>query len=189
MRNEIDIKEKSRGAIRNISGLNEEFQGMKLQFHRDGTSVSSYETPAHTSKNHPVFRNFPTDYYSDLQWWELVNRQQVMLLSDFPEDFRPIVQSIDTWFLSRKIGMLFEANVNGGKLMMTTLPLDAGEAYPVRTQMRKAILDYMASEDFRPSQAIDWDCVKALFSKDTPKVNLYTRDSPDELKPPITPKH
>ena len=25
MRNEIDIKEKSRGAIRNISGLNEEF--------------------------------------------------------------------------------------------------------------------------------------------------------------------
>ena len=57
MRNEIDIKEKSRGAIRNISGLNEEFQGMKLQFHRDGTPVSSHETPAHTSKNHPVFRN------------------------------------------------------------------------------------------------------------------------------------
>ena len=57
MRNEIDIKEKSRGAIRNISGLNEEFQGMKLQFHRDGTPVSSYETPAHTSKNRPAFRN------------------------------------------------------------------------------------------------------------------------------------
>lgn len=57
MRNEIDIKEKSRGAIRNISGLNEEFQGMKLQFHRDGTPVSSHETPAHTSKNHPAFRN------------------------------------------------------------------------------------------------------------------------------------
>lgn len=57
MRNKIDIKEKSRGAIRNISGLNEEFQGMKLQFHRDGTPVSSHETPAHTSKNHPVFRN------------------------------------------------------------------------------------------------------------------------------------
>ena len=57
MRNEIDIKEKSHGAIRNISGLNEEFQGMKLQFHRDGTPVSSYETSAHTSKNHPAFRN------------------------------------------------------------------------------------------------------------------------------------
>ena len=57
MRNEIDIKEKSRGAIRNISGLNEEFQGMKHQFHRDETPVSSHETPAHTSKNHPVFRN------------------------------------------------------------------------------------------------------------------------------------
>ena len=57
MRNEIDIKEKSREAIWNISGLNEEFQRMKLQFHRDGTPVSSYETPAHTSKNRPAFRN------------------------------------------------------------------------------------------------------------------------------------
>ena len=57
MRYEINIKRKSRGAIRNISGLNEEFQGMKLQFHRDGTPVSSYETPAHTSKNRPAFRN------------------------------------------------------------------------------------------------------------------------------------
>ena len=57
MRYEINIKRKSRGAIRNISGLNEEFQGMKLQFHRDETPVSFHETPAHTSKNRPAFRN------------------------------------------------------------------------------------------------------------------------------------
>ena len=57
MRNEIDIKEKSRGAIRNISGQNEEFQGMKLQFHRDETPVSSHETLVHTGKNRPAFRN------------------------------------------------------------------------------------------------------------------------------------
>nr|MCR5140369.1 beta-glucuronidase [Bacteroidaceae bacterium] len=32
---------------------------------------------------HPLFREFPTDYHSDVQWWELVNNAQVMLLSDF----------------------------------------------------------------------------------------------------------
>ena len=134
---------------------------------------------------HPLFRDFPTDYHSDLQWWELVNRQQVMLFSDFPKEFQPVVQSIDTWFLGRKIGMLFEANVNGGKLLMTTMPLEVDESHPVTAQIRKAILDYMSSDDFRPQYDISIECVKALFTKETPKVDMYTRDSPDELKPKI----
>lgn len=146
--------------------------------------------PPHTTglyieNYHPLFRNFPTDYHSDMQWWELVNRQQVMQFTEFPADFQPIVQSIDTWFLSRKIGMLFEARVGGGRLVMTTMPLDEEEASPVKSQMRKAILDYMASDDFRPQYTVDLQCVKDLFTKEAPKVNMYTKDSPDELKPKL----
>ena len=146
--------------------------------------------PPHTTglyieNYHPLFRNFPTDYHSDMQWWELVNRQQVMQFTEFPADFQPIVQSIDTWFLSRKIGMLFEARVGGGRLVMTTMPLDGGEDSPVKSQMRKAILDYMASDDFRPQYEVDLQCVKDLFAKEAPKVNMYTKDSPDELKPKL----
>lgn len=144
-----------------------------------------HTTGLYINHYHPLFRDFPTDYHSDLQWWELVNRQQVMLFSDFPEEFQPIVQSIDTWFLSRKIGMLFEANVGGGKLLMTTMPLKVDESHPVTAQMRKTILDYMSSDDFRPRYDISIECVKALFTKETPKVDMYTRDSPDELKPKI----
>ena len=70
---------------------------------------------------HPLFREFPTDYHSNLQWWELLNRAEVMQFTDFPADFQPAIQSIDTWFVSRKIGMLFEANVLNGKLLMTTI--------------------------------------------------------------------
>ena len=84
-----------------------------------------------------------------MQWWDLVNRKQVMQFTEFPADFQPIVQSIDTWFLSRKIGMLFEANVEGGRLMMTTMPLDADSEVPVIAQMRKAVIAYMQSDDFR----------------------------------------
>lgn len=146
--------------------------------------------PPHTTglyieNSHPLFRNFPTDYYSDMQWWELVNKQQVMLFSDFPADFQPIVQSIDTWFISRKIGMLFEANVLNGKLMMTSMPLAGDSQSPTTVQMLKAILTYMTSDDFRPSYTIDLQCVKNLFTKKTPAVNLYTNDSPDELKPKL----
>lgn len=149
--------------------------------------------PPHTTglyieSNHPLFRNFPTDYHSDMQWWDLVNRKQVMQFTEFPADFQPIVQSIDTWFLSRKIGMLFEANVAGGRLMMTTMPLDADSGVPVIAQMRKAVIAYMQSDDFRPQYTVDLQCVKDLFTKEAPKVNMYTNDSPDELKPKLNAK-
>ncbi|MBR4779460.1 MAG: beta-glucuronidase, partial [Bacteroidaceae bacterium] len=135
---------------------------------------------------HPLFREFPTDYHSDVQWWELVNNAQVMLFSDFPEGFQPLVQSIDTWFLSRKIGMLFEARVGKGRLMMTTMDITSDlERRVVARQMRKAILDYMNSPYFRPAFTVPAATVQDLFTKRTPLVNMFTKQSPDELKPKI----
>jgi hypothetical protein len=148
--------------------------------------------PPHTTgllidQQHPLFRNFPTSYHSDLQWWELANRAQVMQFTDFPADFQPTVQSIDTWFLSRKIGMLFEANVGGGRLLMTSIDVQNGlDQRPVARQLRKAILDYMKSEDFRPRHTIDIDRVADLFTKIAEPVNSYTKSSPDELRPTST---
>lgn len=142
-----------------------------------------HTTGLYVESSHPLFRRFPTDYYSDLQWWSLVNRRQVMQFTEFPAEFQPIVQSIDTWFLNRKIGMLFEAKVGNGRLMMTTMPLTPDEKYPVVCQMRKAVLDYMASEDFRPRHTVDIQRISDLFVKEASEVDMYTKDSPDELKP------
>jgi hypothetical protein len=107
-----------------------------------------------------------------------------MLFSDFPQGFQPLVQSIDTWFLSRKTGMLFEARVGGGRLMMTTMDIDSNlDERIVARQMRKAILDYMNSPYFRPQHDVDVEQVKALYTKVAPPVNMFTKSSPDELKP------
>ena len=147
--------------------------------------------PPHTTgilveNTHSIFDLFPTDYHSDLQWWELVNRAQVMQFTEFPADFQPLVQSIDTWFLSRKIGMLFEANVSGGKLVMTTMDINNNlEQRVVARQMRASILHYMNSDQFKPAFTIDPQRIADLFTKSAPAVNLYTKDSPDELKPKI----
>ena len=145
--------------------------------------------PPHTTgvsidDKHSIFEIFPTDYHSDLQWWELVNRAQVMQFTDFPADFQPIVQSIDTWFLSRKIGMLFEANVLGGKLVMTTMDIVNNlDKRVVARQLRASILKYMNSDKFKPSFTLDCKLIDDLFTKKAPKVDMYTKDSPDELKP------
>lgn len=147
--------------------------------------------PPHTTgilvdNAHPIFDLFPTDYHSDLQWWELVNRAQVMQFTDFPTDFQPLVQSIDTWFVSRKIGMLFEAKVGKGKLVMTTMDITNNlDKRIVARQMRESILSYMQSDKFAPTWDININNVSDLFTKVAGAVNMFTKDSPDELKPSL----
>ena len=145
--------------------------------------------PPHTTgllidEKHPLFRNFPTEYHSNLQWWELVNRAQVMQLSDFPAEFQPTVQTIDTWFLSRKAGMLFEANVLNGKVLMTSMDLNSKlNERVVARQLRKSVIDYMKSDEFTPCYTVAPEQIKDLFTKVAPKVSSYTKSSPDELRP------
>lgn len=147
--------------------------------------------PPHTTgifveAEHPVFRLFPTDYHSDLQWWELVNKAQVMQFTDFPRDFQPLVQSIDTWFVSRKVGMLFEAKVGNGRLMMTTMDISHDlDRRLVARQMRASILSYMQGSDFNPQYDIPLPAVRDLFTKVNGEINMYTNESPDELKPKL----
>ena len=109
-----------------------------------------------------------------------------MNLSDFPLDYQSPIQPIDTWHISRKLGMLVEANVAGGKLLMTTMDIaNRLDHRPVARQMRYAIVRYMQSEDFVPSLNIEPAVIADLFVKEGPKVDMYTNGSPDELKPAI----
>lgn len=148
-----------------------------------------HTTGIYVEENHPAFRLFPTEYHSNMQWWELVNKAQVMQLTDFPADFQPLVQSIDTWFVSRKIGMLIEANVSlgkkAGRLMMTSMDLLNNDSRPVARQMLLSLLAYMNSADFQPKHTIALQNISDLFTKIAGEVNMYTNDSPDELKPKL----
>ena len=147
--------------------------------------------PSHTigmllNPHHPLFRKFPTEYHSILQWWELLNRAPVMQFTDFVKDFQPHVQSIDTLFISRKIGVLFEANVLNGKVLMTSMDITSQpEKRIVARQMHKAILDYMNSDQFRPQFTVTPQQISELFTKTAGDIKSYTNDSPDELKPKI----
>lgn len=145
--------------------------------------------PPHTTglfinEKHPLFASFPTSYHSDLQWWELVHNAQPMLLSDFPATYQPLVQSIDTWFLSRKLGLLMEANVLNGKLMVTSMDITSDpDKRIVARQLRHALLTYMNSDRFMPEHSVAAERIDDLFLKKTPEVNMFTKESPDELKP------
>ena len=146
-----------------------------------------HTTGAYIEKDHPLFKyGFPTDNWSNLNWWELLNKAQVMNLMELPPDYQPPIQPIDTWHVSRKLGMLIEANVLNGRLLMTTMDISSDLDHRiVARQMRQAILRYMASDDFRPVITLSPEIIRHFFTEQAPPVNMFTNDSPDELKPKI----
>ena len=145
-----------------------------------------HTTGAYIQSQHPVFCDFPTDDWQNLNWWELTNRTQVMNLAEFPKDYQPIVQPIDTWHVSRKLGMLLEVKILNGRLLMTTMDINHNlDRRPVARQLRQSILRYMQSEDFKPTTTVSVDVIRHLFEREAPKVDMFTNDSPDELKPKI----
>lgn len=146
-----------------------------------------HTTGASIDTAHPLFAHgFPTDDWGNLNWWELLNKAQVMNLADFPVDYQSPIQPIDTWHISRKLGMLVEANVLNGRLLMTTMDITGNlDRRIVARQMRNAILRYMQSADFSPTLTIEPAVIADLYTKQGPKVDMYTNGSPDELKPAI----
>ena len=144
-----------------------------------------HTTGARIDTSHPLFKDFETDHWGNLNWWELLNRAQVMNLSDFPKDYQSIIQPIDTWHLNRKIGMIIEGKIHNGKILMTTMDLENLQDRPVAREMRQAILTYMNSEDFEPSVNLSPDLIYMLYEKEAEPVLMYTDENPDELKPTI----
>lgn len=145
-----------------------------------------HTTGATIDTQHPLFKNFPSDEWGNLNWWELLNRAQVMNLNLLPKGYQSPVQPIDTWHLSRKLGMIVEANVGKGRLFMTTMDISTDlEHRLVARQMRYAIIQYMKSADFKPTLSLSTDEIEYFFTHEAPKVNMFTNDSPDELKPKL----
>ncbi|MBW2220777.1 MAG: hypothetical protein JRF40_15015, partial [Deltaproteobacteria bacterium] len=118
---------------------------------------------------HPVFKDFPTDYHSNWQWWELIHGSAAMILNDMPPELRPLVQPIDTWFDAKRLGLLFEAELNGGKLMVCSMDLRSDlDTRHVARQMRHSILQYMGSDTFSPKQGLTVEQAASLFRKQSP---------------------
>ncbi|WP_320128593.1 glycoside hydrolase family 2 TIM barrel-domain containing protein [uncultured Sphaerochaeta sp.] len=113
---------------------------------------------------HPVFRHFPTDSYTDWQWWELLHDAGAMVLDELPSSLAPLVQPIDTWFRSHKLGLLFECQVEKGKLMVCSMDLISDlDSRMVAKQALYSILAYMEGTDFNPTIQVKYEELQHLF--------------------------
>jgi hypothetical protein len=89
-----------------------------------------------------------------------------MVLDEFAPEFRPIVQVIDDWNTNRKLGLIFEAKVGKGKLLVCSIDLRSNlDKRPAARQMLHNLLKYMDSAAFAPNQSIDIELVRSLLKK------------------------
>jgi hypothetical protein len=125
--------------------------------------------PPHTlgilcDPKNPVFSDFPTEYYSNWQWWDPVTHSQAMIVTGLPAKLKPLIQPIDTWFENRKLALAFESKTNGGKLMVCSIDLkNTIDERPVSKQLLISILKYMNSEAFNPQTDVEIAGIKRLI--------------------------
>ena len=113
---------------------------------------------------HPALALFPTEYHSNWQWWYLISQAGAMILDGLPKELRPTVQVIDDWVTSRKLGLMFEARMGGGKLIVCSIDLRKDlEHNPVARQMLHSLLCYMNSSSFKPAVALSPAEVRSLM--------------------------
>ena len=113
---------------------------------------------------HSAFDAFPTDDHSNWQWWYLVTRAAAMVLDDLPPGLRPTVQVIDDWFTNRRLGLVLEAKVGEGRLLVTSIDLMTGlEENVVARQLRRSLLDYVATDRFAPTVELTPSQVRSLL--------------------------
>ena len=100
---------------------------------------------------HPALRDFPTEFHSDWQWWDLITRSKTMILDSLPP-MNPIVRVIDNFFKNRRMGDVIEAKVGRGRLILVSADITHGlEHRPAARQLRYSLEHYMSSKDFAPT--------------------------------------
>ena len=113
---------------------------------------------------HPALADFPTEFHSNWQWWYLATKSQIMILNALPPKIRPIVQVIDDWNTNRRLGLIFEAKVDSGKLLVCSINLRKKlKKCPVSRQMFHSLLAYMHSDNFNPKTKCDVSTLEKLF--------------------------
>lgn len=125
-----------------------------------------------TNPSHPLFKEFPTEAHSNWQWWIISKNSRPFILDRTPKDYRPLIQVIDNIERNHKLGLLFEMQVGKGKLLVSTCNLEAIKDKPEGKQFKKAILDYMSSADFAPTNEYTEEDIKSLFSTSIKEKNI-----------------
>ncbi|MBI9019277.1 MAG: discoidin domain-containing protein [Phycisphaerae bacterium] len=115
---------------------------------------------------HPALEDFPTQTYTNWQWYDLLENSKPIVINSLPKGYEAIVEPIDDWTNPRRLGLVLEAKVGQGKLMICSIDiLNDLDNRPAARQLRKSLVNYMKSDSFKPRTKIAVKSLSELFIK------------------------
>ncbi len=137
---------------------------IKTQFSTDFWSVGTFPFQSGSmgqciDESHPLFRNFPTDSFSNWQWWPMANQRAVLL----PRPMKAIITEMDSYAYLRPMAKLFECKCGGGSVLFSSMGLQNLQEYPEARALLSSIYTYMDSADFQPDQSLSIAEVKKML--------------------------
>ena len=113
---------------------------------------------------HEALAEFPTEYFSNWQWWDAMSHSNAIILNDLDNTIKPIVRVIDDWFENRSLALLFETKVGQGKLLVSGIDLHSDlETRKEAVQLLYSLKKYMVSDQFNPTNQLAAEEITALF--------------------------
>ena len=114
--------------------------------------------------NHPALSEFPTEFYSNWQWWDAMSHSGAVEINTFPANLKPIVRVIDDWFSNRPLALIFEAKVGHGKILVSGIDLESDVSNrPEAQQLLYSLKKYMANPGFNPQVELKPDQIGMLI--------------------------
>ena len=151
--------------------LPNEVKGRKSVFHNHFWNPIMFAWAPMTIGNlihyqQPMFNDFNTSSHTDWQWWDILNNAKVIEMQDMPNKLRPFIQVIDSYDHNQKLGIGFEAKVNGGKLLVLAVDTKTDlDKRPATQQLLYSIDNYVKSSKFSPEVEVAESLIKSFLTK------------------------
>lgn len=134
------------------------------QFSTDFWSVHTFPTQSGgmglcIDATHPALASFPTEAHADWQWWAPSKGRPLVL----PAGVHSIAAVLDVLTGTRNMGLLFEARVGKGAVLVSSMGL-SGSPYPECRALLSSLLDYVHSDAFAPTQTMRAQDLRSLIA-------------------------
>lgn len=128
---------------------------IKTQFTTDFWSVGTFADQEGgmgqlIDTEHPIFKEFPTDFHTDWQWWIMATKRAVIL----PHPMKTIITEMDSYAFLRPMAQMIEFRCLKGKVLLSTMELHKSQQYPEVRALQASIYTYRSGENFEPAEEI-----------------------------------
>lgn len=128
---------------------------IKTQFTTDFWSVGTFADQEGgmgqlIDTEHPIFKEFPTDFHTDWQWWIMATKRAVIL----PYPMKTIITEMDSYAFLRPMAQMIEFRCLKGKVLLSTMELHKSQQYPEVRALQASIYTYLSGENFEPAEEI-----------------------------------